>query len=147
MLGVVDVLQAVIAEIPKGGAGRQAVLDERPGGTGEDDLPAVSRPGDPRGSVHVDADIVVPARNPLAGMEAHPDSRRGVEGPLVRGQGPLGGHGRPNGAHRAGKRDEEGVPLGPDLDPVFLGDGSANDCGAVVVDGRIPITELLEQPR
>ena len=121
------------------------MVNESPGGVGEDDLAAVGRGGDPRGPVHVDADIVVSAPHPLPGVKSHPDPHAGARGPVVGGQAPLDGHRGPDRPRRVGEHKEEGVPLRADLHPVSLRGGSANDRGVLVLDEHVSITELLEQ--
>ena len=146
VLGLVDVFQPVFPEVPERGTLGKATLHEPPRGLGDDDLPPVGRVGDPRAPVHVDSDIVVPARNPLARVQTHPDPQGRARGPVVGGQAPLGRHRGLNGLHRIGEHDEEGVPLGADLHPAGFGGGSANDRGVLVPDHRVTIAELLEQP-
>jgi hypothetical protein len=145
VLGVSDVLQPMLSEIPEGSPVWKRALHESPGGVGEDDLPSVGRGGYPRGPVHVDADVVVPAPHPLPGVKSHPDPHAGARGPIVGGQAPLGGHGGPDRPRRVGKHKEEGVPLGADLDTAALRGGLANDRGVLVLDEHVSITELLEQ--
>ena len=145
-LGVDDVLQPMLPEVPEGDPTRKGALHETPRGVGDDDLPAVGRIGDPRGPVHVDADVVVPAADPLPRVEAHPDPQRGARGPVVGGQAPLGGHRGLHALHRASEGREERVSLRADLDPAPLVDGPAKDGGVIVEDLRVQIADLLEQP-
>ena len=125
--------------------GTEGVLDEPAGGVGQDHLPAVGRVGDPGRPVHVDAGIVVPAQDALAGVEAHPDPDRGTRRPVVGGEVPLGGDRRPDGARRAGEHGEEGVAVGADLDPAAVGDGTPDDRRVPVQDRRVPVAERLEE--
>jgi hypothetical protein len=144
-LGVGQAPQVVRSQVAEGGAGGERVLDESPGGVGHDHLPAVGGVGDPGRPVHVDADVVVPAKGPFPGVDAHPDPERRAGGPVVGGEAPLGGGRRPDRPKRAAERDEEGVPVGADLNPAGLGDGSPDDRGVLVLDRRVPGTDPLEQ--
>jgi len=144
--GEVDVLEAVLPQVTQGRPIGQGAGHQPPGGAGDDHLPAPGRPGDPGRPVHVDADVVVPAQHPLPGVQAHAHPDRGPRRPGVGGQGPLGGHGRPDRRHRAGEGGEEGVALGADLDPVAVADRPAQDGRMLVPDRRVAVAQLLEQP-
>jgi hypothetical protein len=144
-LGVLDAAQVVRAQVAEGDAGGEGVLDEPAGGVGDDDLAPVGGVGDPGRPVHVDADVVVPAPGPLPGVDAHADLHGRAGGPVVGGQAPLGGDGRPDRLRRAAEGHEEGVPVGADLDPAGGGDGPADDRRMLVVDRRVPVAEGLEQ--
>jgi hypothetical protein len=142
MLGVVDVFQAVVAEVTEGGAVGEVVLDERPGGVRQQDLAAVAGRRDPGGPVDVDPPVVVPARSALPGVEPHPDPDLGI------GEIALGGHGRPDGADRRGEHHEEGVAFGPDLGAAAGGDCPPHDLGVGILELLVAIAaELLEEPR
>ena len=141
-----DVLQPMLPEIPEGGSLGKGVLHQRPGGVGDDDLPAVGRVGDPSGPVHVDADVVVPSQDTLPGVHAHPHPQQRTGGPVVGGQAALSCHRRPHRPHGAAEHQEEGISVGADLHPAAVGDRPANDRGVFVADRRVPITELLQQP-
>ena len=108
-------------------------------------LPSVGGVGDAGRPVHVDADVVVPAQDALAGVDPHPDPHRRTGGPVVRGEAPLGGDRRPDRPRRAGEHDEEGVAVGADLDPAAVGDGSPDDRRVLVQDRRVPVAECLEE--
>ena len=142
----VEVLEAVLAEVAHGGPLGDGVLDQAAGGAGDDHLAAVGRPGDPGRPVDVDADVVVPAQHPLAGVQAHPHPHREPLRPGVGGQAPLGRHRGPDRRHRAREGGEERVALGADLDPVPVPDGPAQDGRVLVPDRRVASAQLLEQP-
>ena len=72
--GLVDVFQAVNAEVAKRHAGRQVVGDECARSFRHQDLAAVSRCADPSGSMHADAHVAVAAR-PSAHCCAIPSAR------------------------------------------------------------------------
>jgi hypothetical protein len=64
----------------------------------------------------------------------------------VGGEAPLGGGRRPDRPKRAAERDEEGVPVGADLDPAGLGDGSPDDRGVLVLDAAYRAPILWSRP-
>jgi hypothetical protein len=136
----------VLAEVAHGGPLGNGVLDQAAGGAGDDHLAAVGRPGDPGRPVHVDADVVVPAQHPLAGVQAHPHPHREPLRPPVGGQAPLGRHRGPDRRPRAGEDGEERVALGADLDPLPVPDGPAQEGRVLVPDRRVASAQLLEQP-
>jgi hypothetical protein len=142
----VQVFQPVLPEVTKGRPFREGVLDQAPGGAGHDDLPAVGRPGDPRRPVHLDANVVVAAQHPFAGVQAYADPYGEARGPVVGGQAPLGGHRGRDRRHRAGEGGEEGVALGADLDAVLVPDRPAQERRVLVADRRVGVAQLLEQP-
>ena len=142
----VEVLEPVLAEVAYGGPLGDGVLDQAAGGAGDDHLAAVGRPGDPGRAVDVDADVVVPAQHPLAGVQAHAHPHREPLRPGVGGQAPLGRHRGPDRRHRAREGGEERVALGADLDPVPIPDGPAQDGRVLVPDRRVASAQLLEQP-
>ena len=82
---------------------------------GEENLAAVSRRRDPRGPMHVDADVAIGGHRRLAGMEPHSYTDHRVIGPGVRGERQLGfGCGR-RGRAGPGEGDEERIALGTEL--------------------------------
>ena len=66
MLGLEDVFQAVFPEVAKMRSSRQRVLDERPGGLGNDQLAAVCRTRDPGRTVHVHPHIIRSAEDAVS---------------------------------------------------------------------------------
>jgi hypothetical protein len=98
---------------PRGRAGPFRWAGRRPpgpGGAGEEHLPAGGRPGDPGRPVDVDADIVVAAEHPLAGVQAHADPDREAVRPGVAGQGPLAATAAPTAATGLAKAAKKESP-------------------------------------
>jgi hypothetical protein len=95
--------------------------------------------------VHVDADVVAAAEYPVPCVEPHPDPQRAAVGPGVGGQATLRGDGRSDRLNRAGEGHEEGVALDADDHATRMLDGLGDDGRVLVLHGRIPIPELLEQ--
>ncbi len=89
------VLEPVTSERTHRHSFRQAVLDQGPGGPGDQDLPAMGRGRDPGRSMDLDPDVLVAARDALAGVEPHPDAKRA----RLWQCGEL-----PQGPHRRGRR-------------------------------------------
>ena len=120
VLGAIEVLEPVLAEIPERDVRRQLVGDQLARGARDQHLPAVSGGADPRRAVHVQTDVIVLPDLRLAGVDAHPHAHVDALGPTL-------GRERPLRAHRGGDRvarpregDEERVTLGVDLATVVL---------------------------
>ena len=115
-------VQAQVEQLHPGGE-RAGV----PGGLGgAEHLPTVGGRGDPGRPVHLRADVLAADRLGPAGVQPHPYPRRGLRvGPVVRGQGALGGQAGGERAPGVGEDDEEGVALGQQLRPVGLGERGA----------------------
>jgi hypothetical protein len=107
--------QAVLAEFPEGEVGHRLVDEHPGGGARQQDLPAVRRRGDPRGSVQAHSDVLGLDHLRLAGVEAHPRAHLGAARPGVRRERPLGVCGRPDGLPGAREPEEHRVALGPHL--------------------------------
>jgi hypothetical protein len=141
-----EVLQPVQAKVSQPRSGWQAPLDQRPGGVREQDLTAVRRGGDPRGPVHVQPQVVVPAQGPLAGVQPHPDLHGDPVGPGCRRELALGLGRRADGAGWRPEHREERVPLGGHFPTVALGDGGPEDGVVAVLDVPVPRPQPLQQP-
>ncbi len=95
MLGLNEVLEPMDPLASNRDAVGKLVMDQRPSGVGQDDLPTPSRRADARRPVHIEPDVVVPAEDPLAGMHAHAHPKRASMRPLLGGEGSLRRHGGP----------------------------------------------------
>jgi hypothetical protein len=133
--GRAQVLQPVQAEITDIGAG------EVSGRLREQHLAAVARRGDPSRPVHVQADVILAVRQRLPCVQAHPHLHRAAR------QCALCSSGGRDGRGGARERDEEGVALGVDFDSVMLAPCLAEDAVMLGEHRRVPIAELLQQPR
>ena len=91
LFGLVQILQAVRAEVEQLRAGRKAAFSERPRRPGEEDLATVAGGCDPRRPVHVHADIAVAADAALAGVHADPDADADIARPCFGGEVALDG--------------------------------------------------------
>ena len=146
-LRMLEAFQVVQPEIPKRHAVGHVARDEDAGGFRYDDLTAVACRRDPSGPVDVDPDVVVAARNALAGVQSHADADRVAVGPRVRGERSLRRHGGAQSARRRREGDEERVALGADLDTPLLGDRGSQDLGVSVQQAHeLVAPEVLEQP-
>ena len=105
VLGVVQVLQAVLAEVAEGGPVGKVVLHQGAGGPGDQDLAAVPGRGDARGAVHVDADVALVREQRLPGVKTHPHADGSSSESIAR----LGR--RSEGIRGLRKGDEERVTL------------------------------------
>src|ERR687892_1926084 len=103
--------------------------------------------GDARRTMDVDADVVIAAAGPFAGVEAHPYADLGSVRPCVLGDASLGqDRGRDCGG-RAVEDREEAVALGTDLDASRVDDGLAKDAAVVRQEISVPVLERLDEAR
>jgi hypothetical protein len=71
VLGRVEVLEAVLAEVAKGDFGRKLLFDEPARHARKNDLPAVCNRADPRRSMHPEPDVALAAAPGLARVKPH----------------------------------------------------------------------------
>ncbi len=146
-LGLVDVLQPLLAQVAERRVGRQLVPDERGGGRGEEHLATVRGGGDPRALVEAEAVIALVADLGLAGVEAHADAALGALGPVVRGERALRVGGRGDGVAGAGEGVEERVALRVHLAAAVRREGLAEEAAVVGEQVAVARAELLQQAR
>ena len=146
VLRMIQVLQPVPSKIPDPDTGREGPVHQGPRGLREDGLPSVGRSGDAGGTMHVDPDVPVQADHPVSRVKAHPNPDLDRGRPRVPGQASLRRHRGLNGSRRALEHGEEGVALGAHLHAPAVLDGTANDRRMGVANGRVSVTELLQQP-
>src|SRR5262249_47922647 len=133
-LGRGQVLQPVLAkidDIPHPG--------EVPRSLREKHLSAVADRRDPRGAVHIDADIALVDQERLTRMDAHPNAHRAS--PERR----LALTRRSYSVARAGEGDEERVALRVNLNPVMTDERVAQHPPVLDQRGHIPVTEVAQQ--
>ncbi len=142
-LGPLEVLEPVVAEVPKGHAVRQPRLDLGAGGAGHHDLPPVRRRRDAGGPVDVDPDVVVAAERPLPRVQAHPRPD------VVRqpGEPALGLDRRGDSLRGVREHHEERVAGRADLDAAVVPHGPADHLRVLIARGGVPLPEFLEQLR
>src|SRR5438067_349006 len=145
MFGSGEVLQAVLAEVPKGNALRKPVRDEPVDAVRYDYLPAMAAGGNPRRAVHIEADVVVTDPPGFAGVQTHPHAHGFAPGPGVPGQGMLGGNHRLGSIGGTGEDHKEGVALGAQLDAVVGCNRVAHQAALVVQDASPVVPKFLEQ--
>jgi hypothetical protein len=145
-LGLVEVLQPVAAEVADRHSLGEGVLDEHPCGLGDQDLAPVCGGGDPGRSVHIDPDVVAAADGTLTGVQPHPNPERRAVRPVFLGQASLRGHRGADPLPWGAEHREEGVALGSNLVAVLRLQGVPEDLRVAILDGPIPLAELLEQP-
>jgi hypothetical protein len=107
MLGLVEVLQPVTAQVADGDSLGQARAHENPRGVGEKDLSTVSGGGDPRRSVYVDPNVVTTADGTFPRVHAHPDPERPSVRPRFGGEAPLRCHRCADRRRRRAEYDKE----------------------------------------
>ena len=139
MLGVGQVLQAMLAEVAERDALQAGRLGQGPGCRRHQDLLAVARGGD--------ADVAVAAELPVAGVESHAHADPAVGGPFVRADRPLGLDRAGHRSRCAGERDEEGVALGVDLRAARGDEDVAKDAVVLLQDRAVALRELPEKAR
>jgi hypothetical protein len=120
MLGAIEVLEPVLAEVPERDVARQLVGDQLARGAGDQHLSAVAGRADPRGAVDVQPDVVILSDLGLAGVDADPHADVDTRGPTLGSERPLRAHRGGDRVARPRERDEERVTLGVDLATVVL---------------------------
>ena len=133
--GVVEILEPMVAEVEKLASG------ECGGRRGDQDLPAVTRCGDPRRHVDVLADVALrrEERRPRVAADTQPErARRELPRDLLR---------RLHRACRGREDEEECVPLRIHLDPVVRAACPPHDTPVRIEGCRVIIgPELAQQP-
>jgi len=147
MLGALEVLQAVLAEVAQRRAGRKRRRDEGPGCLRHEHLASVSRCRDSGRTVDIQPDVVVAAELAIAGVETHPDENRGLVRPRVLGKRSMGRDRRLDRLRGGWKDGKEAVALGPQLGPARTGDRTAHDPMVVLEKLAVAIPEGMDQAR
>ena len=119
MLGLGEVLERVLAEVPKGQLAVQLVRDHGARRAGEQDLPAVAQRRDARRPVDAEAVVALVGEPRLADVHPHPDPHDRAVRTREAGQPLLGLDGGRDRIVRAAEDDEERVALRPDLLPAM----------------------------
>lgn len=97
--------------------------------------------GDARRLVHVLPDVTFVAQDGAPGMDPHSNADRPARQAIDRALG------RPDGARRVGKREEERVALCVDLDATLAGTRLAQDASVLGERVAVPLpTKLVQQP-
>ena len=107
----------------------------------EQDLATMACCRDPCRAVNVDANVALVGYDWLSGVQANPNPDRRVRQRLLRL------HRRCERVLRTRKGDEEGVPLGVDLDSSVVHKCLPQKAPVFSERIRVPVPELLEQPR
>jgi hypothetical protein len=107
VLGAIEVLEPVLAEIAQRDVGGQLVGDQLARGAGDEHLRTMAGRADPRRAVHVQADVIVVADLGLAGVDPHPHAHVDVLGPALGGERALGADRGGDRVARADEGDEE----------------------------------------
>jgi hypothetical protein len=148
VLGPVEVLEPVRAEIANADVVGEIVLDQLAGGVGDKHLAAVARRPDAGGAVDADADVTLSPHLRLPGVETRAHVHLSVFGPRVSSQAALGVDGCCCGVGRGPERNEERIALRVHHLPLMGGEGGAQNslllgqCLFVAVAAK-----LLEQAR
>ena len=129
-------------------APRRAVPGQQPGrALGDQHLAAVRRRGDPRGAVHVDADVVAVGEQRVAGVDAHAHPHRHASRPALRESSAVCEAAA--AATRTGgvvESDEEAVALRVDLVAPVVVERATQDAPMAAQDIRVAVAELVQEP-
>ena len=120
MLGAIEILQPVLAQISEHDVSRQLIGDELMRQAGDQHLPAVSGSADPCRAMHVQTDVIILSDVRLAGVHPHTHTHVDALGPTLGCERPLRAHRGGDRVARPGEGDEERVTLGVDLATVVL---------------------------
>jgi hypothetical protein len=137
----------VAAQVQQADARWQIVLNQCGGCLRQQHLASVAHVGNARRPVDGDAHIVVQRHLRLAGVHAHAHPHRGALGPGVLRQTALRLYRRSHGASGAGKRHEEGVPLGAHDVTAAARHSLAQDAVMLGQRRREPVAQAVEQLR
>ena len=110
-------------------------------------LSAVARCRDPGGSMDVQADVGAVAHDPLARVQSHSHSHGSTAGPLPGGQRALRRHAGRKCRRGAREGCEQRIPFGAECRATSLVHRFAEQAVMLAQEVRVPIAELLEQPR
>ncbi len=102
---------------------------------------------DPGRPVDVHPHVARALDHRLAGVECHSHAKRDALRPVVRRDRPLRLDGAAERVDRARERDEEGVALGIDLEPVPLLERGAQHLTLLGEQIRVFLPEAFQQPR
>ena len=141
--GVGEVLEPMLSKVANAQPGPEPGPDQPGRRVRQQDLSAVRRIGDPRGAVHVDADIPLAAAVPTARVQAHANTDRRPVGPGVRRERPLRLDRRDHAFHGLTEHREERIAVRADLDAADGRDGPAQDVGMLVERVGIALPDLL----
>ena len=145
-LGVGEVLQPVVSEVPEHGIGERRPAQQVMGGRREEDLAPMAGRADPGRAMHVQAhDHLVRAQR-LPGVDPHPGLEPDVLRPRMVPQPSLRGQGRGEGAAGRRERVEQAVTGGVE-ERTLLRRGRFGHQPAVVAQERsVRVTELRQHP-
>ena len=113
---------------------------------GDDHLAAVGRGGDPRGSVHVDADVVAVGDQRLAGVDAHAHPQRQPPGQRLRVERACELLAAASASRGVGECDEEAVALRVDLDTAVPRERARSRRRWSAQDLRVAVAERVQEP-
>ncbi len=143
-LRLVEVLQPVGPQLAQAQLRADAGTGQPGAGGGDQHLPAVGGRGDAGRPVHVQAQVAVPAQEPLAAVQADAHAQGGPRGPAFRRQEALGFRGRAQSGRRRGEHVEQAVPAFSRLHP--LAQGPAQQRGLPLHHRAVPVAQPLDQP-
>ena len=147
MLGLEDVFHAVFPEVAKMRSSRQRVLDERPGGPGNDQLPAVGRTCDPSRTVHVHPHIIRSDEDGVSCVKTHSNANGAARRPGVGGEALLRRDRGSECSRSAGEGDEKRIAFSAHFGPAGRGNCLPNDQLVLLPDGGVTIAQVPEQLR
>jgi hypothetical protein len=148
VLGPVEVLEPVHAEIANADVVGKIVLDQLAGGVGDKHLAAVASRPDAGGAVYADAHVALGAQFRLPGVETAAHFHLSARGPRVSSQAPLGVDGGCYGIGGGPEGNEERVALRVHHLPLMGGERGAQSPLLLGQDLVVAVAaKLFEQPR
>jgi hypothetical protein len=143
---LVEILQALLAEVAETDVGRGVVEHELPRCRREQDLATVAGGHDARCAVDAEPDVVGLGERGLARMQSHPHPENGPLRPRVLGKRTLAVGGGGDRVLGPSEDDEEGVALSADLVSPVLGKRSPQQTPVLGKDVLIALAQDPEQP-
>lgn len=147
VLGVLEILELVSAQIAQARNLGQAVLNQLVRGLREKDLTPMTGCADACRPVDIEADVASSAEGGLAGVQSHAHPERLAHGPGVSGQAPLGSHRRRDSVSGPIENDKEGVARCINFLPVPLLEGAPQKPPLLQQHFGVLVTKLLQQAR
>ena len=136
----------MLAQVAEGDVGDRGA-DKVAGRRRDENLPAVSGPGDAGGADDVEAVVSRLGEAGLPGVDADSDTNRGAPRPAGGSERLLRLDGRPDAVARPSIGEEERVPLGVDLLPAVLLEGGPDERVVLLEERSVFVSELTHEPR
>jgi hypothetical protein len=145
VLGSIEVLEAMLAEVAEADSRQLVILEDGAGRLRKQYLPAVPRRRDPRRAMDAETVVALVADAGLARVHAHSHTTLHSVRPGMLGERALRRACGQRGVRGLAKGDEEGVALRVDLLSAVLFEGGAQDPAVLGQHLAVPVSQLLEQ--